>query len=157
MNLRKRIWKIISDACVYFTVAEFFVLFVATGFSELDPEAGGGVGKYLSLGAAALLFLGCFLLSLLNLTFKLDLSSSLRVLIHFIGTTVAYSLVFIVIPGVYNDFGAIFVRLGVFVIIYAVGLLIGVIVTSSKRNHRADSIEYESQFGEFFDKKNRNG
>ena len=78
-------------------------------------------------------------------------------LIHFIGTTVAYSLVFIVIPGVYNDFGAIFVRLGVFVIIYAVGLLIGVIVTSSKRNHRADSIEYESQFGEFFDKKNRNG
>ena len=72
MNLRKRIWKIISDACVYFTVAEFFVLFVATGFSELDPEAGGGVGKYLSLGAAALLFLGCFLLSLLNLTFRLD-------------------------------------------------------------------------------------
>ena len=157
MNLFRRIRKIISDACVYFTVAEFFVLLVATGFSELDPEAGGGVGKFLSLGAAALIFLGCLILSLLNLVFRLDLSSSLRVLIHFIGTSIAYSLVFIVIPGAYNDFGAIFVRLGVFVVIYAIGLLIGIIVTSAKRNRRADTIEYESQFGEFFDKKNRNG
>ena len=57
MNLKKQIGKIISDACVYFTAAEFAVLFIAAGFAELDPSSGGGAGECLSLGSAALILL----------------------------------------------------------------------------------------------------
>ena len=68
---------------------------------------------------------------------------------------IAYSVVFIVIPGVWNNFGAIFVRLGVFAVIYAVIAGIAGIVASVRNNCKADDLEYESQFGEFFTTKKR--
>lgn len=150
MNLKKQIGKIISDACVYFTAAEFAVLLIATGFAELDPAAGGGAAKFLSLGSAALILLACLIMSALNLVFRLDLSGSVRLLLHFIGSLIAFGVVFIIIPGAWNDFAAIFVRLGAFVVVYAVIAAIAVIVKSVKNNRRADELEYESQFGEFF-------
>mgnify|MGYP000885552112 CR=1 FL=1 len=96
-------------------------------------------------------------MSVLNLTFKLDLSFSLRLLIHFIGSLFAYGIVFIIIPGAWNDFSSIFVRLGVFAVIYFVIAFIAVIVRSVRNNRRAEELEYESQFGEFFGGKNKTG
>ncbi len=153
MNFKKQLKRIISNACIYFTAAEFAILFIATGFAELDPAAGGGTAMFLSLGSTSLILLACFLMSALNLVFKLDFSTPIRVLIHFIGSLISYSLVFIIIPGVWNDFGSIFVRLGVFVVLYAVIAAICAIVASIKNNRKADELEYESQFGEFFTKK----
>lgn len=155
MNVKKQIKKILSDACVYFTIAEFVLLLIATGFSEIDPEAGGGIAMFLSLGSATLIFSACLIMSLLNLVFRLDLSTALRVMIHFIGSLAAYSVVFIIIPKAYNDFGAIFVRLGVFVVIYAIIAAVAGIVASINNNKKADELEYQSQFGEFFTGKGR--
>ena len=155
MNIKKQIKKIISDACVYFTAAEFVILLVATGFSEMNPESGGGIAMFLSLGSAALIFLACLIMSALNLVFRLDLSTATKVMIHFIGSLIAFGVVFIIIPGVWNDFGAIFVRLGIFAVIYAVIAGIAGIVASVKNNKKADELEYESQFGEFFTTKKR--
>ena len=155
MNVKKQIKKILSDACVYFTVAEFVLLFIATGFSEIDPSSGGGVAMFLSLGSSALIFAACLIMSALNLVFRLELGTAVKVLIHFIGSLIAYSVVFIIIPGVWNDFGAIFVRLGVFAVIYAVIAAIAGIIASIKNNRKADDLEYESQFGEFFTTRKR--
>lgn len=155
MNIKKQIKKIISDACVYFTAAEFVILLVATGFSEMNPESGGGIAMFLSLGSASLIFLACLIMSALNLVFRLDLSAATKVMIHFIGSLIAFGVVFIIIPGVWNDFGAIFVRLGIFAVIYAVIAGIAGIVASVKNNKKADELEYESQFGEFFTGKKR--
>ena len=155
MNIKKQIKKIISDACVYFTAAEFLLLLIATGFSEIDPSSGGGAAMFLSLGSSALIFAACLIMSALNLVFRLEFSTAIKVLIHFIGSLIAYTVVFIIIPGVWNDFGAIFVRLGVFAVIYAVIASVAGIVNSVKINRRADELEYESQFGEFFTGKKR--
>lgn len=149
MKIYKTLKKIISDACVYYTAAEFAVLLIAAGFSEMSPEAGGGVGMFLSLGASALIFLACLIMSALNLVFRLDLSLALRILIHFIGSLAAYAVVFIIIPGVWNDFTAIFVRLSVFAVLYVIIALIALLVRSVIINRRADELEYESQFSEF--------
>lgn len=149
MKIYKTLKKIISDACVYYTAAEFAVLLIAAGFSEMSPEAGGGVGMFLSLGASALIFLACLIMSALNLVFRLDLSLALRILIHFIGSLAAYAVVFIIIPGVWNDFTAIFVRLSVFAVLYVIIALIALLVRSIIINRRADELEYESQFSEF--------
>lgn len=153
MKIYKTLKKIISDACVYYTAAEFAVLLIAAGFSEMSPEAGGGVGMFLSLGASALIFLACLIMSALNLVFRLDLSLALRILIHFIGSLAAYAVVFIIIPGVWNDFTAIFVRLSVFAVLYVIIALIALLVRSIIINRRADELEYESQFSEFNSRK----
>ncbi|MCI8388453.1 MAG: DUF3021 family protein [Clostridiales bacterium] len=153
MNIYKHIKKILSDACIYFTAAEFVLLLIATGFSEMSPEAGGEAAMFLSIGSTALIFVACLIMSSLNLIFKAELSSSLRLLIHFIGSLIAYSVVFIIIPGAWRDFTAIFVRLGVFVILYLIIALVAMIIKSIKAGRRADKLEYESQFGEFFSHK----
>jgi hypothetical protein len=157
MNILKKFNKILRDACVYFTASEFFLLLVATGYSEISPESGGGIGFFLSLGSSALIFLACLIMSALNLTFKLDLSMALRLLIHFIGSLIAFGVVFILIPGIWNDFTAIFVRLGVFAVIYLVIAFVVMIVRSIQKNRKTDELEYESQFSEFFNGKNKMG
>ena len=148
MKFMKEIKKILSDACVYFTASEFVLLAVAA------PENGGTVGRFLSLGAAGMIFAACLMMSALNLVFRLELSGALKVLIHFTGSLIAFSLVFIVIPKAYADFGAIFVRLGIFAVLYAVIAVIVLIVRGIAANRRSDDLEYESQFGEFFSGKN---
>ncbi|MBQ8509042.1 MAG: DUF3021 family protein [Clostridia bacterium] len=150
MDKLKKLKKILSDACVYFTAAEFLVLFIATGYSEISPETGGTAGKFLSLQSAALILLACVLMSALNIIFRMDLSTMLKVLFHFIGSMLAYSLVFIVIPGAWTDFGAIFVRLGVFVVLYLVIAFVVLVINSILNNKRTEDLEYESQFSEFF-------
>ena len=110
---------------------------------------------FLSLGSSALIFAAWLIMSALNLVFRLEFSTAIKVLIHFIGSLIAYTVVFIIIPGVWNDFGAIFIRLGGFAVIYAVIASVAGIVNSVKINRRADELEYESQFGEFFTGKKR--
>ena len=137
MKFMKEIKKILSDACVYFTASEFVLLAVAAAFGQTSPEKGGTVGRFLSLGAAGMIFAAC-----------------LMMLIHFTGSLIAFSLVFIVIPKAYSDFGAIFVRLGIFAVLYAVIAVIVLIVRGIAANRRSDDLEYESQFGEFFSSRN---
>ena len=150
MRSIKELKKIISDACVYFTVSEFVLLAIAAAFGQTSPENGGAVGRFLSLGAAGMIFAACLMMSALNLVHRLGLSGALRVLIHFTGSLIAFSLVFIIIPRAYTDFGAIFVRLGIFAVLYAVIAVIVMIVRGIAANRRSDDLEYESQFGEFF-------
>lgn len=154
MKFMKEIKKILSDACVYFTASEFVLLAVAAAFGQTSPEKGGTVGRFLSLGAAGMIFAACLMMSALNLVFRLGLSGTLKVLIHFTGSLIAFSLVFIVIPKAYADFGAIFVRLGIFAVLYAVIAVIVLIVRGIAANRRSDDLEYESQFGEFFSSRN---
>ena len=146
MKFMKEIKKILSDACVYFTASEFVLLAVAAAFGQTSPENGGTVGRFLSLGAAGMIFAACLMM--------LGLSGALKVLIHFTGSLIAFSLVFIVIPKAYADFGAIFVRLGIFAVLYAVIAVIVLIVRGIAANRRSDDLEYESQFGEFFSSRN---
>lgn len=155
MNIFKKLKKILSDACVYFTAAEFLLLFAASSYSKISPESGGGVGMFLSLGSSALILLACIIMSSLNLTFKLDLSAALRLLIHFLGSLAAFGLVFVIIPGVWNDLTAIFVRLGIFAVLYLVIAFIVIIIRSIGLNRRTEELEYESQFGEFYSGKNK--
>lgn len=152
MNIIKKIKKIISDACVYFTAAIFAVIGIATVFLKLAPEQGSMVDKFLGLGSAALIFLACLIMSALNLVWRLDYSLAVRTLIHFIGAFVSYALIFIVIPGVYTNTAQVAVRSIVFVILYLLIAFVVFLAGSIKRNRRSDDMEYESQFGNFLDK-----
>lgn len=155
MKILKEIKKIISNACVYFTAAEFFILIIASAYSGSAPEKGGAVGQFLSLGAAALIFAACAMFSVLNLVFRLELSTPVKVFLHFAGSLLAFSLVFVFIPKAYTDFGAMFVRLGIFAIIYAVVAAVVFLVRSARSKKRSDELEYESQFGDFMSERRK--
>lgn len=149
MNIMKTIKQIIGSACTYFTAAQFFLLLIATGYSEIAPEDGGTTALYLSLGSAALIFLACLIMAALNLVWRLDYSISLRMLIHFLGSLAAFAVVFIIIPGVYDSIAQILVRSLVFTAIYMIIAFIVLITNSIRNNRRTEDFEYESQFGEF--------
>ena len=149
MNIIKTIRKIIGDACTYFTAAQFFLLLIVTGYREIAPQDGGTAALYLSLGSAALIFAACLIMSALNLVWRLDYSVSLRILIHFIGSLIAFAVVFIIIPGVWNNIAQILVRSLVFTAVYLIIMFIVLIVNSILNNKRTETFEYESQFGEF--------
>ncbi len=154
MSLSRKIFKIISDACVYFTAVQFLLLLAATGYGEMAPAEGGGVGKYLSLSSAALIFLACLIVSAMNPILRLDgYSLSVRLVLHFLGTFAAYAILFIVIPGAWTQLPVLLVRLGVFVILYLVIAFVVLIIRSIKKNRNTEELEYEAQFGEFFGKK----
>lgn len=148
MTILKTLRQILYSACLYFTVSEFILLMIASGYQASNPEAGGTAAMFLSLGSAALIFLACLLMSALNLIFKLDYSVSVRVLLHFIGSLIAYSLVFIFIPRAF-DVAQILVRIVFFAGIYLVIAFIALIIASLRKNRRTEDFEYDTQFGEF--------
>ena len=153
MNIFKKTKQILYSACLYFTAAEFLILFIATGFSEISPENGGTAGMFLSLGSSALIFLACLIMSALNFVWKLDYSTPAKVLLHFIGTLIAFTVIFIIIPGAYTDVAQVIARLAILTVIYLIITFIAVIIASIKKNRRTENFEYESQFGNFFDDK----
>ena len=140
---------------MYFTAAEFFILIIASAYSASAPEKGGAVGQFLNLRAAALIFASCLIFSALNLIFKLELSVPVKVFLHFAGSLLAFSIIFIFIPNAYSDFGAMFVRLGLFAIVYAVIAVIVFIVRAVQGRNRSDELEYESQFGDFMSERRK--
>ncbi len=148
MLIIKQLRQTLYSACLYFTIAEFLLLFIATGYSEMNPEAGGTIGMFLSLSSAALIFLACLIMSALNLIFKLDYSLSVRVLFHFLGSLIAYAIVFILIPRTF-DIAQILVRIIIFAAVYLIIAFVALIVASMLKNKRTDHLEYEAQFGEF--------
>jgi hypothetical protein len=152
MNIMKTLKQVLYNACLYYTAAEFLLLFIATGYKEMNPEAGGGVGLFLSLGSSALIFLACLIMSGLNLIFRLDYSMSVRVLLHFIGALIAYAIVFIFIPGAF-DVAQIMVRMIVFAGIYLIIAFIALIIASMLKNKKTEKFEYESQFTDFSHRK----
>ncbi len=136
----------LSNACIYFTAAQFLLLMLASAFSSIDPQSGGTVGMYLKLSSAALIFAACLIMAALNFVFELDYSLSVRLLFHFLGSLAAYTVVFIIIPGAWQDFAAILVRLAVFAGLYLLIALLVLLVDSILKNRRTDSFEYDEQF-----------
>ncbi len=152
MNLKKTLKQTLYSACLYFTITEFILLAIATGFKQLSPEDGGAFGLFLSLGSTSLIFLACLIMALLNLIFRTGYSISVRILLHFIGSLAAFSLVFIIIPGAWRDVAQIIIRLIVFAAIYLIIAFVALIVGSIRRNKHTEEFEYESQFGRFSDR-----
>ena len=148
MTIMKTLKQVLYSACLYYTIVEFFLLFVATGFKEMNAEAGGGVGLFLSLGSSALIFLACLIMSGLNLIFRLDYSMSVRVLLHFIGSLIAFTIVFILIPGAF-DVAQIMVRMLVFAAVYLIIAFVALFINGMLSNKKTEKFEYESQFTDF--------
>ena len=153
MSIAKTLRQVLYSACLYFTAAEFVLLTIAAIYQQTNPEAGGTAGMFLSLGSSALIFLACLLMSALNLVFRLDYSISVRMLIHFFGSLVAYAIVFIIIPGVLTDVAQVIVRIIIFAAVYLIIAFIALIIASLRKNKRTESFEYESQFDGFSRKK----
>ena len=148
MNKLKTFKKVIYNACLYFTIAIFFVLVIANAASLATAT------EFLSLSSTALIFLACLAISALNLVWKSDYSTSVRLLIHFTGSLLSYALIYILIPGksVYTNLSQVVIRAAFFVIPYLVIAFIILLVGSIFKNRRSEDMEYESQFGDFSDK-----
>ncbi len=149
MNLIKKAKPIIYSACLYFTIAEFIILAVASMFSLTAPEEGAVAGMFLNLGSTALVFLACLIMSALNLVWKLDYSLTVRLVIHFVGALAAWSVIFIIIPKVYDNISQIIVRSAIFAVLYLIIALIVLVIRSVIKNKRTEDLEYESKFGGF--------
>lgn len=147
MDLFKKVKGIIYSACLYFTAAEFLILITATLLSNTAPENGAIAGMFLNLGSTALVFLACLIMAALNLVWKLDYSLTVRTVIHFVGALAAWTVIFIIIPGVYTDVSQIIVRSAVFAAIYLVVALFVSVIRSIIKNRRSEELEYENKFG----------
>jgi len=145
-NKLKSLKKVFGTACVYFTASIFAILIIAEA-AKLKAAF-----SFLSLSSTALVFLACVLMSLLNFVWKLDYSATVRTLIHFTGSFAVYGIIFILIPKAYKVASQLAVRSIIFAILYLLAAFAVVLVTSIRRNRRSDDMEYESQFGSFFDK-----
>lgn len=152
MNIFKNLKQILYSACLYFTAAEFMILIIASAYNDLAPTSGGTAGKFLSLGSTSLIFTACLIVAALNLIWKLDYSTSVKILFHFVGCLVAWCVITIIIPGVYNEISQIIVRSLIFAVIYLVIAFIVLIIKSIKKNRRSEELEYEPKFGSYFDK-----
>ena len=146
MNVRKNLIKTLYSACLYFTVSEFIILLIANAFNQLAPSNGAAAGKFLSLDAAALIFLACFTVAALNLVWRLDYSLSLRLFIHFVGCALAWAIIVIIIPGVYADISQIIVRSLIFALLYLVIAFIALIIHSIRKNRATEDLEYKNTY-----------
>ena len=146
MNIFKTVKQIIYSTCLYFTAAEFVILIAAAAIRQIDAQSGGEVGSFLSLGSAGLILLACFLMSALNLIWKLDYSTPVKLLLHFIGALAAFAVIFVIIPGVYTDMAQLIVRVLIFAVLYFIVAFIVLIVNSIRKNRRTEELDYESQF-----------
>ncbi len=146
MNIFKTVKQIIYSTCLYFTAAEFIILIAADVIRQADAQVGGEVSSFLSLGSAGLILLACFLLSALNLIWKLDYSTAVKLLLHFIGALAVFAVIFVIIPGVYTDMAQLIVRVLFFAVIYFIVAFIALIVGSIRKNRRTEELDYESQF-----------
>ncbi len=147
MSIMKKIKQVILNACLYFTASEFLILIIANAFNQLAPSEGGTVGKFLSLGAAALVFFACIAVSALNLVLRSDYSLSVRLVIHFLGCLAVWTLVTVIIPGAYTNTVQVAVRLLLFAVMYLVIAFAVLIINSIVRNRSSEEKEYESKFG----------
>lgn len=86
----KEIKKIISKACVYFTLVEFLLLIIAPYIMKTVVKS-VGEANFLTLRSAAFIFLALLLLSALDLVFKIPRvpSAILRVIHYFLCLTSA--------------------------------------------------------------------
>ncbi len=147
MDLFKKLKQLVYSACLYFTAAEFVVLIAAALFYETAPENGGEVVKFLNLSSAASILLCAFIMSALNFIWKLNYGTAAKVFIHFVGSLAAFSILFIIVPGVWDNMAQIFVRLGIFAVIYFIIAFIVMITHSIVENKRANKLDYTDKFG----------
>lgn len=145
MNVFKYIKQTVYSACLYFTVTEFLIIILATAGNILS---GNG---FFSLTAAALTFLACFVIAALNIVWKLDRSTPLKLVIHYLGSIVAVMPLLFGI-GIGNDIGRLLVCVLAFTVIYAVIAFVILLVSSICKNRRTEDFEYESQFGDIYKK-----
>ena len=115
-------------------------------YETVVDETGKEVVNFLNLSSSAVLLLFAFVMSALNLIWKAELSGAVKVLIHFIGSFATYAVLFIIIPGVYGNMAQIVVRGGLFAAAYFIVAFAVLIVSTVKRNRKADREEYENKF-----------
>ena len=151
MNVFKFLKKTVLNACFYFTSAIFLILIVCATFMGDELYMSVAVPRILS--SAALVFSACLIISALNFIWQLQYSKIAQWLLHFSGSLIAYSFVFILIPGFYNDISQVLVRTGVFTALYLIAAFTVLIVSSIRKTRRTEKLEYESQFGEFYNDK----
>ena len=146
MNILKNLKTIIYNTCLYFTVAEFAILIAATAIMLNDPVSSSGVKQVLNLTSAAILLLVSFIMSALNLIFKINCSQIVKVLLHFIGSSAAFAVLLLVSPDVYGDIARVITLFSVFAVVYFIIAFIALIIITIKNNRRADQLEYENKF-----------
>lgn len=146
MNLISNLKKIIYNACLFFTASEFLILIAATAIMVSDPESGAGVKQVLNLPSAAILLLVSFIMSALNPIFKLDCSQIIKLVLHFIGSAVAFAVLLLVAPEVYGDVARVITLFAVFAVIYFIIAFIVLIIGAIRTNIHADRLEYENKF-----------
>lgn len=153
MKALKFIKKTAMNACVYFTIAEFVLLIFVTLLQKFAAEDGGSAVTFLNLGSTVLIFLACFCLAALNFVWRLNCSTPIRVLIHYLGMLAVFSLIFIVIPRAWDNPIRVAVIIGAYTLVYLVVGLIATVINSIRKNRSSDKLEYESQFGEITGRK----
>lgn len=131
--------NIIYPACAYFTIGMFITSAVSTIASQSNLAA--------TLGFMGMLFLFCLVISLLNRLFKTKLPMAAKVGLHFLGTTAAFVVVFILFSEYYKKgSSAVFITV-LFMLIYALILAVVMLIYSLRSKSENSNQEYDSQFG----------
>lgn len=100
----------------------------------------------IGVGTTPIIFLFCFIMALLNLCWKLKYSITIKLLLHFLASLAAYTVVFVFMLGNSPSVENIFVRVLLFTVVYFVVAFIALIVTSIRKNRKSEKAEYTSQF-----------
>ena len=146
MKIFNTVKKVIYSACLYFTAATFIIVALVSSVDVSGTANGSTASLFLTLGGAAMIFAACLAMSLLNLVWHLRFPTPVNAAIHFVGALTVWAVMFVVIPGVYSDSSMVIVRMGIFVVLYAVIGLIALVVNLIKKIRLNNASEYEEQF-----------
>ncbi len=144
-NIFKELKNIIYNTCLYFTGLTFLLLIAFTLMAEGDSIA-SAKDYLIGMTTSSHILLFCFIMSLLNLCFKIKYSMTIKVLLHFLLSLAAYAIVFVFMLGSNQTVENISVRLLLFTVVYFVIAFIALIVTSIRKNRKNANDEYTSQF-----------
>ena len=131
--------SIVYPACFYFTICTFITSIIATLGNEKAMAA--------NLSFVVMLFIFSLFMAAINKIFGTKLNAVLKIVIHFIGTLISFTLVFVVFSGYYKNGQSTFFIIISMVFVYAVVLSIIMFIKSlfnKKKNKKAD---YKNQFG----------
>lgn len=147
MKILTAIKKIISSACVYFTVTEFALLIIINLMAE-KWDMGKNFTPFFTIGSAFILLVFFTAIAASNLIFKTKLPTPIAYLIHFLIVTVVYIVLFVLIPGVWQDGHAFAMRLCVFVPVYIIVALVSFIIKLIFNRSTVRDEEYVEQFSD---------
>lgn len=144
-NIFKELKNIIYNTCLYFTGLTFLLLIAFTLMAERDSIA-SAQDYLIGMKTSSHILLFCFIMSLLNLCFKIKYSITVKLLLHFLLSLATYAVVFVFMLGNNQTVENISVRLLLFTVVYFVIAIIALIVTSIRKSRESANDEYTSQF-----------